>query len=73
MSRSFEPETYLVLARHWCDKGDHRQAAARFLLAGEAYEKAGKYLDAAKCYAEAEVELRWVRPSAPVNISALVD
>jgi hypothetical protein len=57
----------------WCDKGDHTQAARCFIIAAFHYEMCERSLDQARCEGAWDAEMRWARPSAPVNISALVD
>lgn len=56
-----------------CEHGLHSQAADRFHLASLCYEAAEMSTAAARMRGNMEAELRQVRPSPPVNISALVD
>jgi hypothetical protein len=61
------------LAEYYCGKGLHDAAASEFLMALLAYEALGDWYMVAYCEGAANAELRQIRPSAPVNISALVD
>jgi hypothetical protein len=68
-----EAETAETLAVRHCERGDHRQAAWRFEMAGDYYQQAGRIMESARCYAQAHAEQRWVRPADRINVSALVD
>ena len=68
-----EAEASELLGETHCRRGDHRQAAWRFGLAGDYYSQAGLCLEAARCYASQYSEEQWVRPADPINISALTD
>ena len=68
-----EAEGAELLGQLHCNRGDHRQAAWRFGVAGDYYAQAGKCLDAARCYSSQHCEEQWIRPVDPANVSALVD
>jgi len=68
-----EADTSERLAIQHCNRGDHRQAAWRFEKAGDYYRQADMFEAAARCYAQAYLEARWVRPVTPTNVSGLVD
>jgi hypothetical protein len=66
-------QMYEQSALHLCRRGDHHQASQLFATCAKLYERAGDWYMASHCDGQAAAERRQLRPSAPVNISALVD
>lgn len=68
-----EAAASLVFAAYWMDRDDHDQAAFRFTMAADSFRRAGDGISAGYCERQATAERAMIRPSAPVNVSALVD
>jgi hypothetical protein len=61
------------VAERYCARGHHLAAADSFEVAARMFERAGYWTQAANMRGQAINERAIARPSAPVNVSALVD
>ena len=73
MSYESHAETARKFAKQYCQMGAHTAAAREYAIARMYYDVAGDWYMAAHCEGAYKAELRQIRPSAPVNISAIVD
>lgn len=60
-------------AAWYAKRSEHHAAARLYDEAAELYETIGAAAEVARCRLEATTERRLARPSAPPNVSALVD